>query len=119
MGLNGSLELYNDITFDGGTYCRDINSLTSTGKEIINKNSLETGHLITLQSLSPALSRLFQTAVKKELLVLKGKPSSFNVIYKDPSVNGNTSFTSDAGSVDLTISFTNDLSNGILESLTR
>ena len=72
-GLNGSLELYNNITFDGGAYCRDLNSSTSTGKEIVNKNTLETGHLITLQSLSPALSRLFQTAVKKELLVLKGE----------------------------------------------
>ena len=63
-GLNESLELYNNITFDGGAYCRDLNSLTSAGKEIVNKNTLETGHLITLQSLSPALSRLFQTAVK-------------------------------------------------------
>ena len=113
MGLNGSLELYNNITFDGGAYCRDINSSTSTGKEIVNKNKLETGHLITLQSLSPTLSRLFQTAVKKELLVLKGKPGSLSVICKDPSVNRNPSFTSDASSVDLTISFTNDLSNGI------
>ena len=112
-GLNGSLELYNNITFDGGAYCRDFNSWTSTGKGIVNKNTLETGHLITLHSLSPALSRLFQTTVKKELLVLKGKPSSFNVIYKDPSVHGNPSLTSDASSVDLTISFTNDLSNGI------
>ena len=45
--------------------------------------------------------------------MLKGKSGSFSVIYKDPSVNGNPSFTSDASSVDLTISFTNDLSNGI------
>ena len=112
-GLNGSLELYNNITFDGGAYCRDLNSSTSTGKEIVNKNTLVTGHLITLQSLSPTLSRLFQTAVKKKLLVLKGKPGSFSVIYKDPSINGNPSFTSYASSVDLTISFTNDLSNGI------
>ena len=112
MGLAGALELYNNITFDGGAYCQDLGP-SSVGKSIVNKNILQTGHLITQQSLSSALSRLFQTAVKKELLVLKGKPSSFNVIYKDPSVNGNPSFTSDASSVDLTISFTNDLSNGI------
>ena len=85
----------------------------SVGKSIVNKNTLQTGQLITQQSLSPALSRLFQSAVKKELLVLKGKLSSHSVIYKDPSVNGNPSFTSDASSVDLTISFTNDLTNGI------
>ena len=98
-GLNGSLELYNNITFDGGAYCRDLNSSTSTGKEIVNKNTLETGHLITLQSLPPALSRLFQTVVRKELLVLKGKPNSFSVIYKDLSVNGNPSLTSDANGI--------------------
>ena len=90
----------------------DLNS-SSTSKAIVNKNTLETGHLITLRSLSPALSRLFQSAVKKELLVLKGKPSSFNVIYKDLSVNGNPTFTSDASSVELTISFNNELSNSI------
>ena len=72
-GLGGSLELYNNITFDGGAYYRDLGP-SSVGKSIISKNTLETGHLITLQSLSPALSRLFQTAVKKEVLVLKGKP---------------------------------------------
>ena len=51
--------------------------------------------------------------MKKELIVIKGKPASFTTIYKDPDVNGNPSFTSDASSVDLTISFTNELSNGI------
>ena len=112
-GAQGGVGFYDDVTFYAGAKCQGLNSSTSTGKEIVNKNTLETGHLITLQSLSPTLSRLFQTAVKKELLVLKGKPTSFSVIYKDPSVKGNPSFTSDASSVDLTISFTNDLSNGI------
>ena len=111
-GLGGSLELYNNITFDGGAYFRDLGP-SSVGKSIINKNTLETGQLITQRSLSPALSRLFQAAVKKEFLVLKGKPSSFSAIYKDPSVNSNPSLMSDASSLDLSISFTNDLSNGI------
>ena len=111
-GLNGSLELYNNITFDGGAYCQDLNS-SSTSKAIVNKNTLETGQLITMQSLSPALTHIFQTAVKKELVVLKGKPSSYNAIYKDPSVNGNPTFTTDTSNVELTLSFNNDLSNGI------
>ena len=112
--LRGTVELYNNITFDGGAYCQDLGP-SSVGKSIINKNTLQTGQLITMQSLSPALTRIFQTAVKKELLVLKGKPSTgtYNVIYKDPSVNGNPTFTSDASSVELTLSFNNDLSNGI------
>ena len=87
-GLGGSLELYNNITFDGGAYCRDL-GLSSVGKSIINKNMLQMGHLITQQSLSPALSNLFQKVVKKELIVIKGKPASFTTIYKDPNVNGN------------------------------
>ena len=35
MGLDGSLELYNNITFDGGAFCRDLTS-SSTGKAIVN-----------------------------------------------------------------------------------
>ena len=112
MGLGGSLELYNIITFDGGAYCRDLGP-SSVGKEIVNKNTLQTRYLITQQSLSPALSNLFQKAVKKELIVIKGKPTSFTTIYKDPDVNGNPTFTSDSSSVELTVSFNNDLSNGI------
>ena len=112
-GAQGGAGFYGHVTFHAGAKCQDLNSSTSTGKKIVNKNTLETGQLITLQSITPLLARLFQSAVKKELLVLKGKPTSHSIIYKDPSVNGNPSFTSDASSVDLTISFTNDLSNGI------
>ena len=81
MGLGGSLELYNNITFDGGAYCQDLGPL-SVGKSIINKNTLQTGQLITMQSLSPTLTRIFQTAI----FMLKGKPTSHSVIYKDPTV---------------------------------
>ena len=61
-GLGGTVELYNNITFDGGAYCPDLRP-SSVGKSIINKNTLQTGQLITIQSLAPALSRMFQTAV--------------------------------------------------------
>ena len=49
---------HNDVTFHAGATCQDINS-SSSSNAIINKNSLETGHLITLQSLSPALAVFF------------------------------------------------------------
>ena len=111
-GLGGSLELYNNITFDGGAYCRDLGP-SSVGKSIVNKNTLQTGQLITQQSLSPTLSPLFQSAVKKELLGLKGKPSSFTTIYKDPSISGNPTFRTYTNGVELVISFNNDLPNGI------
>ena len=45
--------------------------------------------------------------------MLKGKPSSFSVIYKDPSVNGNPTLTTYTNGVELDISFNNDLPNGI------
>ena len=91
-GLGGTVELYNNITFDGGVYCRDLRP-SSIGKATVNKNTLQTGQLITQQSLSPALSNLFQKAVKKELIVIKGKPTSFTTLYKDPDVSGNPNFT--------------------------
>ena len=37
-GLNGAVELYNNITFDGGAYCQDLGP-SSVGKSIINKNT--------------------------------------------------------------------------------
>ena len=82
-GAQGGVGFYDDVTFHARAKCQDLNSLTSTGKEIVNKNTLETGQLITLQSITPSLARLFQSAVKKELLVLKGKPSSF-ILYDFP-----------------------------------
>ena len=45
--------------------------------------------------------------------MIKGKPTSFTNIYNDPDVNNNPTFTSDSSSVELTVSFNNDLSNGI------
>ena len=45
-GLNGAVELYNNITFDGGAYGQDLGP-SSVGKSIINKNTLQTGQLIT------------------------------------------------------------------------
>ena len=112
-GLNGSLELYNNITFDGGAYCRDLNSSTSTGKEIVNKNTLETGHLVTLQSITPSLSRMLQTAIKKETIAVQGTPTKYSKIYADLSVNGEPTFTTDASSCEFTVSFNSALPNGI------
>ena len=64
---------YDDVTFNAGAFCQDISS-TSQGGAIVNKNTLETGHLITLNSITPSLARMLQSAIKKKVLVLQGEP---------------------------------------------
>ena len=44
-------EFHDDITFNAKAYCQDLDS-TATSKSIINKNTLETGHLITMNSIT-------------------------------------------------------------------
>ena len=76
---------YDDVTFNAGAFCQDITS-TSEGGAIVNKSTgtLETGHLITLNSITPSSARMLQSAIKKEVLVLQGEPSNYTLIYKDP-----------------------------------
>ena len=52
-------------------------------------------------------------STKKELQILKGKPTSNTIIYKHPSLNGNPTMMTNSDSVTLNISFTSDLPNGI------
>ena len=46
---------YDDVTFKAGAFCQDITT-ASQGSAIVNKNTLETGHLITLNSITPSLA---------------------------------------------------------------
>ena len=101
-------EFYDDVTFKAKAKCKDLNVI-SPSDAIVNKNSLETGHFVGIQSLSTALTNLLTNSTKHELLVMKGKPSSNTVIYKHPSVNGNPSLTAGTDSATLDISFTSDL----------
>ena len=41
-GLNGTVELYNNITFVGGAYCRDLGP-SRVGKSIVNKKHVGNG----------------------------------------------------------------------------
>ena len=107
-------EFYDDVTFKANAKCKDLNVL-STSDAIVNKNSLETGHLVGIQSLTPTLSNILTVPTKKELLIMKGKPTSNTIIYKHPSLNGNPTMTADSDSVTLDISFTSDLPKGIYE----
>ena len=99
---------YHDVTFHADANCRDID-VFSTSKAIINKNSLETGRLVGIQSLTPTLKNILTVPTKKELLIMKGKPTSNTIIYKHPSLNGNPTMTANSDSVTLDISFTSDL----------
>ena len=79
----------------------------------LNRNTLETGHLITLNSITPSLARMLQSAIKKEVLVEQGEPSNYTLVYKDPTFSPPPSFKSYASGVELTASFSTDLPTGI------
>ena len=75
----------------------------------MNKNSLETGRLVGIQSLSSVVTDLITNSTKHELLVMKGNPTSSTIINKHSTVNRSPTLTSDSDSVTLDISFSNDL----------
>ena len=60
---NNRIPFQEDVGFTGA-FGVDIDS-SSSPAALVTKNSLETGHLITLQSLSPALSRHFSQRLKR------------------------------------------------------
>ena len=79
--------------------CRVVNlkvpiNSESNGEAIVNKNTLETGHLITLNRITPSLARILQSAIKKEVLILQGEPSNYTLVYKDPTVLPSVTFKS-------------------------
>ena len=78
---------------------------------LVNKHSLETAGLFSIGSFSQTVKRLFP----HRLLMASGNVSNFTVHHRDQTVldtNG-VSLTADASSVELTISFKSNLSNGI------
>ena len=109
---SGNLEFYDEVTFKNKAKCKDL-TVISTQVEIVNKNYLETGKMVGIQSLDTTLTDLLTNSTKHELLVMKGKPTSSSVIYKHYSVNGNPTLTADSSSVELCISFNNYLPKGI------
>ena len=109
---SGNLEFYDEVTFKNKAKCKNL-TVISTQDEIVNKNTLETGRMVGIQSLDSALRDLLTNSTKHELLVKKGKPGSSSIIYKHHTVNGNPTLTADASSVELNISFNDDLPKGI------
>ena len=109
---SGDLEFYDEVTFKNKAKCKDL-TVISTQDEIVNKNSLETGKMVGIQSLDTTLKDLLTNSTKHELLVMKGKPGTSSIIYKHYSINGNPTLTADASAVTLDIFFNNDLPKGI------
>ena len=105
-------EFYDDLTFKANAKCKDLNVLSSSDA-IVDKNSLETGRLVGIQSLSSVVTSLITNSTKHELLITKGIPTSSTIITKHHSLNGNPTLTKDSDSVTLSISFSNDLPKGI------
>ena len=59
-------EFYDDVEFKAKSKCKDLNVL-STSNEIVNKNTLETGGLVGIQSLNFVVRGLFTQMAKTEL----------------------------------------------------
>ena len=105
-------EFSDNVTFKAKAKCKDLNVLSSLD-ETVSKNSLETGRLVGIQSLSSVVMDLITNSTKHELLVMKEDPTSSTIITKNNSVSGNPTLTSDSDSVTLDISFNSDLPKGI------
>ena len=105
-------KFYGDVTFKANAKCKNLNVL-SLSDAIVNKNLLETGRLVGIQSLSSTVMSLITSSLKHELLVMKGRPTNSTIITKHHSFNGNPMLTADSYSVTLDISFNNDLPKGI------
>ena len=80
--------------------------------EIVNKNTLETGGLVGIQSFNFVVQGLFAQLGKTELLVVKGNPASNSILKKHTSVK-NPTLTADSDSVTLDMGFSQNLLNGI------
>ena len=105
-------EFYDNVVFKAKSKCKDLNVL-SASDEIVNKNTLETGGLVGIQSLNFVVQGLITQASKTILIEMKGNSTSKSVIKKHLSVSGSPSLTADTDSVTLDMSFVQNLPNGI------
>ena len=81
-------KFYDDVTFKTNAKCKDLYVISSSDA-IVNKNSLETGRLVGIQSLSSTVRGLLANSAKHELLIMKGNPKSSTIITRHHSLNGN------------------------------
>ena len=109
---NTASEFYDDVEFKAKTKCKDL-TILSTSKEIVNKNTLETGGLVGIQSLNFVVQGLLTQLGKTELLIMKGNPASSSVLKKHTSVNNPTLTASNNHYATLTLNFSQNLPDGI------
>ena len=91
----------------------------SPASAVVNKNSLQNGGLIGLDSLVPTIKGLLSTLQEQKfdadisLLVLKGTVSSHTVEHRDSSLANNVVLRKVGNDTQLTIHFKKDLEHGI------
>ena len=109
---NSASEFYDDVEFKAKSRCKDL-TILSTSKEIVNKNTLETGGLVGIQSLNFVVQGLLTQLGKTELLIMKGNPTSSSILKKHTSVNNPTLTTSNNHYATLSLDFPQTLPKGI------
>ena len=104
--------------FHSGAYSQDITS-ASPSSAVVNKNSLQNGGLIGLNSLVATIKGLLSTLQEQKfdadisLLVLKGTVASHTVEHRDSSLVNNVVLRKVGNDTQLTIHFKKDLEHGI------
>ena len=101
------------VKFDSGAHSIAIDS-SSAPTALVNRDSLENGGLLGINSFSPLIKSLFP----HRLIMAKGNVANFTVIHRDQSVDdtvasGGVSLTSYASGIELDVAFKNSLPNGI------
>ena len=113
-----SIGILEDVTFHSGAYSQDVTD-ASPSNAVVNKNSLQTGGLVGLNSLVPTLKGPLHTLQEQKfdadisLLVLKGTVASHTVEHKDSSLVNNVVLRKVGNDTQLTIHFKKDLTHGI------
>ena len=113
-----SIGIFEDVTFHSGVYSQDVTS-ASPPNSVLNKNSLQNGGLVGLDSLVPTLKGLLSTLQEQKLdadislLVLKGTVVSHTVEHRDSSLVNNVVLRKVGNDTQLTIHFKKDLEHGI------
>ena len=113
-----SIGVFEDVTFHSGAYSQDV-TLASPSSAVVNKNSLQNGGLIGLDSLILPLKVFLKTLqlqtfdVGISLLVLKGTATTHTIEHKDPTLVNNIVFRKVGNDTQLTIHFKKDLEHGV------
>ena len=113
-----SIGVFEDVMFHSGAYSQDV-TLASPSSAVVNKNSLQNGGLIGLDSLILPLKVFLKTLqlqtfdVDISLLVLKGTATTRTIEHKDPTLVNNVVFRKVGNDTQLTIHFKKDLEHGV------